>query len=66
MYERVAIIRFPSHSVQVSMDHDIGKIYCFKYTDQRCDIQSFLDQEAAGDYILEPFPEMVYKVSLED
>lgn len=66
MYERVALIRFPSHHVQVSMDQELGTIYCFKYTDDRCDLQSFTDQEAAGDYILEPMPDRVYRVCLED
>ena len=66
MQSKLAILRFPSHSVQISMDDDLGVIYCFKYTDDRCDLQSFTDQEAAGDWILEPFPSMTYRINLPE
>jgi hypothetical protein len=57
-------IQFKTHSVAVSKDSDTLRIYCFKATDTRCDIESFVDLELAADYILAPFPVLVYELVL--
>jgi hypothetical protein len=57
-------IQFKTHSVAVSKDSDTLRIYCFKSTHTRCDIESFIDLELAADYILEPFPVLVYELVL--
>jgi hypothetical protein len=53
-------IKFKTHTVHVAQQCD--RIYCFKSTDSRCDIEIFTDQESAADYILTPFASIVYEV----
>lgn len=55
-------IEFRTHSVAVSRDTDTLCIYCFKHTHDRCDLESFSDLDVAADYILEPFPSIVYEL----
>jgi hypothetical protein len=57
-------IQFKTHRVLVSKDTDHDRIYCFKATDTRCDIESFDSEELAADYILAPFPALVYELVL--
>jgi len=57
-------IQFTTHTVQVSHDLDSEQYVCFKSTDSRCDLETFEALEAAVDYILEPFPSLVYTVAL--
>jgi hypothetical protein len=57
-------IQFTTHTVQVSHDIDSDHYVCFKSTDTRCDIDTFKDLNQAVDYILEPFPSLVYTVAL--
>lgn len=62
--QALGYIQFKTHSVAVSKDTDTLRIYCFKATDTRCDIESFIDLELAADYILAPFPVLVYELVL--
>ena len=62
--QALGYIQFKTHSVAVSKDTDTLRVYCFKATDTRCDIESFIDLELAADYILEPFPVLVYELVL--
>lgn len=55
-------IKFKTYRVHIARD-DLH-IYCFKMTNSRCDLEVFEDQEAAADYILTPFPSIVYEVEL--
>jgi hypothetical protein len=65
MLSKIGYIKFKTHTVLVSKDpSDPDRIYCFKSTDTRCDIQSFLDESSAADYILEPMPTVVYYVKI--
>ena len=60
--QALGYIQFKTHSVAVSKDSDTLRIYCFKATATRCDIESFIDLELAADYILAPFPVLVYEL----
>lgn len=57
-------IQFKTHRVLVSKDPDHDRIYCFKHTDTRCDLESFDSEDMAADYILRPFPALVYELKL--
>lgn len=57
-------IQFKTHSVTISKDSEDHRIYCFKHTDTRCDLESFTDEDQAADYILRPFPALVYELVL--
>ena len=57
-------IKFRTHRVHIARDDD--HIYCFKMTNNRCDLEVFEDQEQAADYILTPFASVVYEVNLSE
>lgn len=65
MLNSLGQITFRTHAVQIKQDKETGRIYCFKYTPTRCEFDSFETGEAAGDYILEPFPTMRYYISID-
>ena len=56
----IGYVQFKTHQVYISKDPDSDLIHCFKATTNRCDMQTFTDEEAASDYILEPFNNIVY------
>ena len=56
----IGYVQFKTHQVYISKDTDSDLIHCFKATTNRCDMQTFTDEEAASDYILEPFNNIVY------
>jgi len=58
-------IEFSTHKVTISKDDSSSRIYCFKSNDHRCDIESFTDEDMAADYILAPFPVLVYRLVLD-
>lgn len=58
-------IRFTTHTVVVSKDLESDRIYCFKHTDNRCDLASFDHAELAADYIIAPFENIQYYVHIE-
>ena len=57
-------IQFKTHSVTISKDSEDHRIYCFKHTHSRCDIESFTNEDQAADYIMAPFPALVYELVL--
>jgi len=56
----IGYVQFKTHQVYISKDLDTDIIHCFKATDDRCDLQTFDNEDAASDYILEPFNNIVY------
>lgn len=56
----IGYVQFKTHQVYISKDLDTDIIHCFKATDNRCDLQTFDNEDAASDYILEPFNNIVY------
>ena len=56
----IGYVQFKTHQVYISKDLDSNLIHCFKATDNRCDLQTFDNEDAASDYILEPFNNIVY------
>jgi hypothetical protein len=62
--EHLGYIQFKTHRVHVSKDDLTDRIYCFKSTQSRCEFESFDSEELAADYILEPFPAIVYELKL--
>jgi len=65
MLSKIGYIQFKTHTVLISKDSsEPDRIYCFKTTDTRCDIESFTDELSAADYILEPMPSVVYYLKI--
>jgi hypothetical protein len=59
-------VLFKTHQVYISKDDDSSVIHCFKATDNRCDMQTFNDHDAASDYILAPFDSIVYELVIPE
>lgn len=57
-------IQFKTHSVTISKDDSCSRIYCFKHTHSRCDLESFDSEDLAADYAMTPFPALVYELTL--
>ena len=55
-------VLFKTHQVYISKDIDTAYIHCFKATNDRCDMQIFTNEDAARDYILAPFNDIVYSL----
>lgn len=55
-------IRFRTHQVHISKDSESDRIYCFKSTRTRCELESFDSEALAADYILEPMKTLEYCV----
>ena len=66
MLERLGYIQFRTHRVSISKDLLNDRIYCFKHTDHRCDLESFNDLELAQEYIVTPFSAGEYRLELDD
>ena len=60
------LIQFKTHAVKVTQYTDSGRVTCFKFDNQKCDIECFEDYDQAADYILEPFPIFHYAVVVRD
>ena len=60
----IGYIQFKTHSVAISKDSEDHRIYCFKSTPTRCDYESFIDEHMAAEYILEPFPTVIYELKI--
>jgi len=56
-------IRLPTHNVHCEVKEH--KIFIFKFNDHGCDYEVFADwdQLAASDYIIEPLPQIHYRVT---
>lgn len=61
----VCTIQFNTHSVSVTLD-DNGTYHVFKYTSERCELESFEVREEAEEYILYPFPSVQYSLIIHD
>jgi hypothetical protein len=57
---KLGYVQFKTHQVYISKDIDTSIIHCFKATDDRCDMRTFDNEDAACDYILTPFDNIVY------
>ena len=55
-------VQFKTHQVFISQDDITANIHCFKASDDRCDMQVFTEQDQANEYILTPFPSIVYSL----
>jgi hypothetical protein len=64
--ENLGYIQFKTHRVQVSKDSNTDRIYCFKSTQSRCELESFESEEEACDYILKAMPTVEYQLVLKD
>jgi hypothetical protein len=57
-------LQFKTHKANMYM---IGPtIYCFKYANDRCDLASFTNPEEAREWLITPFPTVVYKTVLDN
>lgn len=65
--ETIAQLCFHTHYVHIGRS-DLGTLYCFKYTDSRCDFQVFEENHelSASDWILEPLPSLEFIVRIEE
>jgi hypothetical protein len=64
--QSLGYIEFMTHRVAISRDLDSDHILCFKSTDTRCDFDLFTTESEAVDYILTPFPSIVYNLKLPE
>jgi hypothetical protein len=55
-------VTFKTHQVYISKDTDTDRIYCFKATNDRCDLAAFNDADEASDYIIAPLASSAYHV----
>ena len=60
--QTIGYVQFKTHQVHISKDTDTQLIHCFKATSDRCDLQTFTDEDAACDYIMTPFKAIVYEL----
>ena len=60
--QTIGYVQFKTHQVHISKDTDTQLIHCFKATDDRCDLQTFTDEDSACDYIMTPFKSIVYEL----
>jgi len=60
MLATIGYLEFPTHRVKIDRDGD--RIYCFKSTNTRCDLESFTDQEEAAMWIMTPMPTITYYI----
>lgn len=62
---KIGTVAFKTHRVVVSKDLESDRIYCFKHTDSRCELESFDSEYMAADYIIEPLSNIVYYVKID-
>ena len=58
-------IHFNTHSISVNLDEN-GTYHVFKYSDNRCELESFQDREEAEEYILYPLPCVEYSLIIHE
>ena len=63
---KLGFVQFKTHSVLVSKDDEDLRIYCFKHTNDRCDLASFDSEELAADYIISPMASVQYYVNIHE
>lgn len=61
--EHIAHLSFKTHNAYIGRNSK-GTLYCFKYTNSRCDLNIFDCEIAASDYILEPLPNIEFVVNV--
>ena len=61
----VCTIQFSTHTISVNLD-DNGTYHVFKYTSDRCELESFEDREEAEEYILYPLPSVQYSLIIHE
>ena len=64
MYITKALINTSTHAAHVTVDES-GLITVFKYNNNSCDMEQFINQFDASDYIITPLPTSYYRVVLE-
>lgn len=59
------LIRLKTHATIVRVDED-DHIHCFKYNHNqtRCELESFYSEEMAVEFILEPMPDFVCRLTI--
>jgi|LauGreDrversion4_2_1035121.scaffolds.fasta_scaffold2308476_1 hypothetical protein len=60
-------VKFRTHAVTIHQ-RDNGQITCLKYNHNQthCELESFMDAEAAGEFIIKPMPAIEYRVELNE
>lgn len=61
----VGTIQFNTHTVSVNFDDD-GIYHVFKYSNDRCELESFDNREDAEEYILYPMPSIQYSLIINE
>ena len=62
----VTLVQYKTHAVRVTHNTDSGRITCFKFNNQKCEIECFTDYDQAADYILDPLPVFHYEVVVQE
>lgn len=60
-------VKFRTHAVTIHV-RDNGHITCLKYNHNQthCMLESFMDEDAAGEFIISPMPAIEYRVELNE
>ena len=62
---KLGLVKFPTYTVTVSKDDLTDRIYCFKHTNTRCEIESFDSEGLAAEYIISPMTRIEYRLELD-
>lgn len=60
----MATITFQTHRCTIRKDED-SRVYVFKHTNERCDLNSFDTVEEAVEWIIESMPSISWYLSIE-
>jgi hypothetical protein len=64
MNHPICHIQYRTHAVHISQE-DSGLIHCFKYTQTRCELESFWLIDDVSEYTIQPLSSLVYEVKVE-
>ena len=62
---KLGTVQFPTYKVVVSKDDLSDRIYCFKHTNTRCELESFDSEGSAAEYIISPMTRIEYRLELD-
>lgn len=63
--QKIGSVQFPTYRVVVSKDLLTDRIYCFKHTPTRCELESFDSEGLAAEYIISPMSRIEYRLELD-
>ena len=62
---KLGSVQFPTYRVVVSQDSLTDRIYCFKHTPTRCELESFDSKGLAAEYVITPLSSIEYHLVID-